>query len=176
MTANAEETGKYSDGGPRVLECHAGDTAVSDSPVALSFVPASDSEMAHSAPASSASELAPAVEIEGDTALARSKKPGYCSTVPDQLLPHLFKPGQSGNPKGRPRGATVAGRISKILADEDGKVATALAKVFVSKGLKGDFKFAKELIDRVDGKVPDRHAGHDGGPLVREVAFDLDKV
>ena len=85
-------------------------------------------------------------------------------------------PGQSGNPGGRPKGSSVASRIQRILAADDGKAAEALAKVFISQGIKADFKFAKEVIDRADGKVPDRIAGHDGGPLIREVQFELDRL
>lgn len=40
-----------------------------------------------------------------------------------------------------------------------------MAKVAVIKASQGDFRFYKEIYDRTEGKVPDRIAGADGGPI-----------
>ncbi len=68
-----------------------------------------------------------------------------------------WKKGQSGNPKGRPKGQTITERLRQIvMIDNDGAAAEALAKMCVSYAAKGDFRFFKELIDRIDGKTPDK--------------------
>ncbi len=78
----------------------------------------------------------------------------------DNLKP--FKPGQCGNPNGRPKGSGVTDRLKKLLDEEvtlKGKqttMAEALAQVVLNKALKGDHKFVKELLDRVEGKVTDK--------------------
>lgn len=73
-----------------------------------------------------------------------------------------FKPGQSGNPKGRPKGSTsTAMLLQKALAKsvtilENGKTkkitrGEAMMHTITAKAVKGDFKFAKlalELKDR----------------------------
>lgn len=89
-----------------------------------------------------------------------------------------FLPGQSGNLKGRPKGSSVTARLRKILENDDGNVAEAIAQVIIREALKGRFRFIKEILDRVDGKVPNRVVGHDGGPVLvqKVVAFDLDRL
>lgn len=108
----------------------------------------------------------------------------------EALKPTQFKPGQSGNPTGRPKGfASITERLyaltnmalgdvfndeeKKIIAAKLGKgfleipVAEALAKTAIREAIKGDFKYFDAIWQRIDGKVPDRIAGHDGGPLNR---------
>jgi hypothetical protein len=96
------------------------------------------------------------------------------------LEPHKFQPGQSGNPGGRPKGPSLSHRIAAILDQTDVNglaipagqcAADVLALAFVREACEGKFPFAKEIIDRTEGKVPDRLAGHDGGPLL-----DLSKL
>jgi hypothetical protein len=85
-----------------------------------------------------------------------------------------FRPGQSGNPKGRPKGKTLTEVIRKKLAQkgEDGQsLLNAIAQVFVDEAKAGHYQFAKELIDRVDGKVPDRVAGPGGDDLTIRVVY-----
>jgi len=67
-----------------------------------------------------------------------------------------FKPGQSGNPKGRPKGSGITDRLKKLLEKEDGKIADALAQSIISAALRGDYRFVKEILDRVEGKVTDK--------------------
>src|SRR4051812_25425473 len=85
-----------------------------------------------------------------------------------------FRPGQSGNPRGRRKGESLTSRIADVLARETiggrripgGRcVADLLAEVIVKQALKGKFPFVRAVLERIDGKVPDRIAGHDGGPL-----------
>ena len=89
-----------------------------------------------------------------------------------------FLPGRSGNLKGRPKGSSITARLLKILENDDGKVAEAIAQVIIREALKGRFRFIKEILDRVDGKVPYRIASFDGGPVLvqKVVDFDLDQL
>lgn len=86
---------------------------------------------------------------------------------PDNITAHQFKPGQSGNLNGRPKGKTVTERLQKIINENEGEIADALVKSALKQALKGDHRFFKEILDRVEGKVVDRiqHAGEDGGPI-----------
>lgn len=93
----------------------------------------------------------------------------------DNLIP--FKPGQSGNPKGRPKGrVSLTAIVREMLAANDGEKAKAICAATVEKAEDGDDKHLREIWNRVDGKVPDRIAGHDGGPLIKEVSFELDRL
>lgn len=87
-----------------------------------------------------------------------------------------FQKGQSGNPKGRPKGTGITDRLRAILADDDGAVVGALAKVAIDAAKAGDFRFWKEIIDRIDGKCPDKVEA-DGATevLVRYVDLSFDK-
>ena len=88
-----------------------------------------------------------------------------------------FKPGQSGNPGGRPKGTSLTKLISGVLEKEEfqgvslkgGKVADELALVIVKKAIEGDFRFVELVMNRIDGKVPNQIAidTHDTTELVR---------
>ncbi len=76
-----------------------------------------------------------------------------------------FKPGNPGRPKG-----TITSRLAELLESElpgqDGKtLADAVARVVVQEAVKGNAKFVQMLMDRVEGKVPDRIAGPKGEPI-----------
>jgi len=71
---------------------------------------------------------------------------------------HLFKPGVSGNPSGRPSTRRLTAKLREALDRDDGAMIKALVNVACQRALKGDFRYFKEIIDRVEGKVPDRIA------------------
>jgi hypothetical protein len=65
-----------------------------------------------------------------------------------------FKPGQSGNPGGRPKKVSLTALLREALAREvEGRtVGEKLVEVMVQNALKGDFRFCRDLMDRIDGK------------------------
>jgi len=77
----------------------------------------------------------------------------------ENLIP--FKPGQSGNPKGRPKGSGITDKLKAlldsevILKGEKLTMADAIAQVIINKALKADHKFVREILDRTEGKVTD---------------------
>lgn len=82
----------------------------------------------------------------------------------DGLKP--FKPGQSGNPNGRPKKLP---EIDKLLADvlgEDGEnsEAKAILKALLTKAKKGDTRAAEILLDRAYGK-PKQPIAIEGEPI-----------
>ena len=60
---------------------------------------------------------------------------------------NLWKPGQSGNPSGKPMGT-----VTTILK---GKNPTRIADKLFSMACKGDLGAIREFMDRVEGKVTD---------------------
>jgi len=74
---------------------------------------------------------------------------------------------QNANRAGRPKGRSMQDALRTMLEDETtGKhLCDALVKSAIDKALKGDFRFWKEIINRIDGKVPNRIADADGSSL-----------
>jgi hypothetical protein len=75
-----------------------------------------------------------------------------------------FRPGQSGNPKGRPSRPPFSSRLLDLLqngrlADLEPKETDSLidiiAKLVVKRVIEGDPRFLKILLDRLDGRTTD---------------------
>jgi hypothetical protein len=95
---------------------------------------------------------------------------------------HRFKPGQSGNPKGRPKGSKNTATLLRAILDRkvemrtDGlvrkvSVREAMLMRFAEAALKGDTKAAAFLLHRYD--VEETVNGH---PTDTEVADDLEII
>jgi len=72
--------------------------------------------------------------------------------------PWLWKPGQSGNPAGRPEKVSLTAILMRKLKeadpDEPEKIrAEKVVEVALAKAEAGDFQMFKEIYDRVEGKV-----------------------
>lgn len=80
-----------------------------------------------------------------------------------------FKPGQSGNPNGRPKSKPFKAALQKALdaAGDDKDMLKLVADALVGKAMMGDVPAIKELADRLDGKVSQPIDGDgEGGPIV----------
>lgn len=75
-----------------------------------------------------------------------------------------FKPGQTGNPGGRPKGRSLTSILRQALDEVSigGEIIplglTAgeyLVQTIINNATKGDATLAREIFQRVDGKVPD---------------------
>lgn len=78
----------------------------------------------------------------------------------EDLKPHQFKPGQSGNPNGYSRGRRITDRLCKIIEEKclDETIAltwlgAALGDDDLLEGRKPNAAFFAMLIDRLEGKV-----------------------
>ena len=89
-----------------------------------------------------------------------------------RLTPHRFKPGQSGNPGGRPKKQVTAALESELnnLVPGDSEKRTWLQLMVqgaIKKAVKGDMKAFAEIIDRLEGKAMQAHelSGPGGGAI-----------
>jgi hypothetical protein len=74
---------------------------------------------------------------------------------PENIEPHKFKKGQTGNPNGRPKKLPELSKLmADILGDEKNGLTTAerILKAIEAKALRGDIKAAEMLLDRGYGK------------------------
>lgn len=109
---------------------------------------------------------------------------------PENIIGKGFKAGQSGNPAGRPKGlrnfSTIIRKALKekieIPVEGGGKKMIRLDQAMViaqiKTALKGNTKAFNAIIDRVDGKVAEKHelTGKDGQPLTpTSIIFEAEK-
>jgi len=64
-----------------------------------------------------------------------------------------FQEGESGNPKGRRPEKPLTAALRDALEANDGRMIETLAQVAIDRAKAGDFRFFREIMDRVDGKV-----------------------
>lgn len=96
-----------------------------------------------------------------------------------------FKPGQSGNPGGRPKIKAWKEALKRQIAkqgdhDAEDKLASGLdkiAKAVVSNAMLGDKESWQEIGNRLDGKVPQAIVGgdEDDAPIKVEGVIRLHK-
>lgn len=77
----------------------------------------------------------------------------------ENLIP--FEKGQSGNPKGRPKGSKNLKTVLKELLsaqDSEGEWANPISKKLLQKAFNdGDYRALVEIIDRIEGKPMNRN-------------------
>jgi hypothetical protein len=69
---------------------------------------------------------------------------------------YRWKPGQSGNPAGRPKGSGLTDRLRALLDADDGATAERIVRAVVAAAEAGDAAFVKLIWDRLDGPVAAR--------------------
>ena len=68
-----------------------------------------------------------------------------------------WKPGQTGNPGGRPKGSvSLTTLLKRELRKNDGQLAEMVVKVALREAASGEFRYTKEIWDRVDGTLVNR--------------------
>ncbi len=114
----------------------------------------------------------------------RMSRLSYCKMV-GQLKP--FDPNYAANPDGAVPGRTLTQILQSRLnvrADfvpyikrlckkygvnpQNSTVADILVEVWIEAAIKRSPVFFMEMLNRVEGKVPERLAGHDGGPISQD--------
>ncbi len=79
-------------------------------------------------------------------------------TETKQKPDHLWKPGQSGNPAGKPKGARhfstlIKEAITKVANDTGTSDDILIVQALVAKAKDGDLKAVDMVLDRIDGKA-----------------------
>lgn len=117
-------------------------------------------------------------EIPPDTQSRESGKAGYKRPPKDKQ----FKPGQSGNPGGVPKGKRVStwmAELGEMTPAElkrverklpvNGKIAMARIRVAMDSRSKHGNGATEIILDRTEGKVAQKLEGADGGPLTVQI-------
>jgi Family of unknown function (DUF5681) len=95
---------------------------------------------------------------------------------PTKIVPFQWKPGQSGNPKGRPRKEPLTDILRAVLAEKvphaqdprQSQLAHVLIRNWVLEAIRTkDTSMITEIFNRIEGKVKDRFelGGEEGEPI-----------
>ena len=95
------------------------------------------------------------VEKESPTLLPTQEKPKPKSRRGAHLGPWQFKKGENRKPStGRPPGSfNLTNEIRKALHADGGKAGKAIIDKAIEKAKGGNFRYFKEIIDRIDGPI-----------------------
>ena len=95
---------------------------------------------------------------------------------------HGFKPGQSGNPGGRPKSKQITQAYQELLETVDRKSgktwAQIIAENIVKEALNNNLAAVKEITDRTEGKAAQAVVvgGVGGGPMqIKVIIWDVSK-
>lgn len=75
----------------------------------------------------------------------------------EHLEQYRWKKGQSGNPDGRPTGSISLVEQLKAYLRRHPEDIQAIVLALIQQGKIGNMVATKEMLDRIDGKVADRH-------------------
>ena len=113
------------------------------------------------------------------------------NTLPPGMAEKMWKPGQSGNPGGRPKRKPLTDAYAALLdkpippdmarqlkLDESTTYAEVIAMSLLREAVKGKVNAAAELADRTEGRVAQavEHSGPDGGPIQASVTVNFVKT
>jgi len=98
----------------------------------------------------------------GQSDSAKRQRKHRSREVPKHLRKYSFKPGRSGNPKGRPKGSiSLTAKLRKLLAQpayngtSEKTKGDVVVEMAIAAAAQGDSNFFKEIMNRIDGKVSD---------------------
>ena len=115
---------------------------------------------------------------------AEHVKPKGNPNIAEEGKTHQWPPGQSGNPNGAPKAKTNLYRYlceylqmttDELASVEEGSLSLSRLAALKS-ARKMDWKRQQEVINRDEGKVPDRIAGPEGEALKFYSGIEQDKV
>lgn len=107
---------------------------------------------------------------------------------PENVKKNHFKPGQSGNPNGRPKGArtrstVLAELLQTVITSLDlndiPKELTAEAAIInalIKKAMTGDIPAIKEVQDTMHGKLADKIEGGDPASPITHETLVIEKI
>jgi hypothetical protein len=80
-----------------------------------------------------------------------------------------FRPGQSGNPSGRPKevfSRWIRHELESLDTTGKTQIAQKIAKVLVRKAMRGDLRAIQLILDRMEGRIPSGELGRvETGPF-----------
>jgi hypothetical protein len=114
----------------------------------------------------------------GETVSESAENSNKTAGLPEHLEAHKWPKGFCPNPGGRPKKKPVTEALERLLDSTENaeEVAKALLDMVKARGA-GTVQAAKEITDRVEGKVAERSeiTGADGGPIEGKFVIEFVK-
>ena len=95
-------------------------------------------------------------------------------TLTPEMEEKKWKPGQSGNPKGRPKKRPFADKVEELL-EKNPEMLEGIALQALSKAQSGDQQALKLVSERLDGKPAQQliHSGDEDNPMLTVNKIEL---